>query len=281
MRNDNSYEWLSVCIFINNEEFVELHRMINDFIVSESRKAIIRKYFFVKMFYKSPHLRLRLFIEDKHYLTIREDLIRYFSAYEMRIIPYRREIMRYGGPKAISIAETQFYYSSKIINSFLCGKESPNYVQRVAFALSLNIGMCKALSANIQIQKRFLRFQSDHFLWKKSSLKKELVLRYQKEKELVINVIRTMLRSDRQDDFDPIARNWIHLMRRILYSFEELQVNNELINPKCDYLSSQKLPHEPFGLWHIIESLSHMSHNRLGITGKDEGYLYYLLSEID
>lgn len=111
-------EWYSIYIHIHAKQIdFFLLKYVKPFLDTLSRDKMIKKFFYIRYFERSDHIRLRIMPSVPNDLQTR--LISFFQEIketdlvkEIEIKEYVREIERYGGDNCIEDAETAFMYNS-------------------------------------------------------------------------------------------------------------------------------------------------------------------------
>lgn len=210
-------------------------------------------WFFVRYF-DDDGLHIRLRIQD---LAIKSSgFQKLISEFNFKWMPYLPEIDRYGGEGNMTQCEFFFIRSSCLVKNIYIENKSINYENRLLFAISINILIYKTnltknefRKANNTFFKEWLNYNSSILKIDKVDLVNSFELAYSKQ----------------------ISNNLIHNVKEILEYFQHI-LDKEflLIELRCPI--NRKIG--------IINSIIHMSNNRLGINNQDESYLSFLTTKI-
>jgi thiopeptide-type bacteriocin biosynthesis protein len=172
------YIWLSAHIFYAEPFEHLLVNGIKPFVDDLIKKKIIKYYFFIRLWEKGPHIRLRIYGKETIISgVIRRSLLQHFKKYLKRFpskrqepkwtkniqqkekwypnnsiefITYEPEIERYGGKYGINVAHKIFYHSSKSILSLIENNHKQNKeisfseAIKVNFSLLINLGFSRS-----------------------------------------------------------------------------------------------------------------------------------------
>ncbi|MEO9869283.1 thiopeptide-type bacteriocin biosynthesis protein [Ekhidna sp.] len=316
--------WISAHLFYNEpwEEF--LVNGLSPFIAKVQNEQLISQFFFIRYWEKGPHIRLRMkgsseelkpLIQSEfsqcfkknpshrinpEWLNKLPENQKWFQNNTIQFIAYEPEIDRYGGLKAIGIAERQFQYSSEAILDILRNSyQDWDYNKALGTAIQLHLGFAHgvgmSLKEAIAFYTKFLNNwlprayanygekldQNEHKHRRKRTLDlfKENFVSH--EKDLTPFFEQVWFALDEGDEFE---QNWLNSwVRNMMITKRELlniHTQKLLIKPEWYIIDSnleEWVDHQLF--WSVYESYIHMTNNRLGILNRDEGYLAYLIKE--
>ena len=260
--------WLSYHVYTELNRTEVLSNRVTSIIEWVENNESIHQFFYIRYNEGGKHLRLRFESSNSAIKEIDSMVRRCFFSNQFQVMEesYNPEISRYGGSDALPTAEEYFQLSSKVCLAVL--NEKPHDI--LSRALILHFAMAKACSKKpvelIQFFKRYL-----HNWFSYSGLL---------EQHSDINRIA-------KDYFEPryIEMNTAAFFQNLSETFESnesteiswldswYQGNRELLG-KLDLLLNEE------AFFSVLESLMHMTNNRLGIQNYDESFLAYLLKRI-
>jgi thiopeptide-type bacteriocin biosynthesis protein len=300
--------WLSAYLYYAEpwEEF--LLEGVEPFVRTILEEGLAEQFFFIRYWEKGPHIRLRIKGEStllqaevkprletyfrryfKEKPSQREDpeqpnslpeKLRWVPNHTIRYVPYQPEIKRYGGPAGILVAEEQFQASSRAVLSIIEASKGWDYERALGAAIQLHLGFVSALGMKLT---ESIRFFSDIFsIWLTRSYHngedvsgEEL----QKRKHDTLKAYEKIFRQQEAILIPFHQRLWNAAAQNA--EFEEQWLNRWLSDMAGigERLKNANIPRNRRQLWPILESLVHMTNNRLGILNQDEAFLGYLIKE--
>jgi thiopeptide-type bacteriocin biosynthesis protein len=292
--------WLSLYLYYNKPWESLLVNAIKKISTDLLNNGPISQFFFVRYRddSKGDHIRWRLNVSGSHNLNVVSDTVsNYFSSYFRKfpsggsdiieVVPYEPEIKRYGGPKAILIAEEHFFQSSKIVLSII-DKHLSDWTYEISLgkALQLHLIFAHALKLNREQLHAYFTvcfhngLTHPFFLTKDRS---EFLNEFNSRLKLQTDVLLPQLRNlwhglDTGSEFDDEDLNtWVNNTIATTDDITDCQQRGELSSPiKYSVDSAQQAIYDR---WNIYQSMMHMTNNRLGIYNHDEPYLAYILKE--
>lgn len=267
---------------------------IEELIVSKK----IRNSFFIRYYEKGYHIRLRLhFVESihleyiKNYVT--KELKTYINHYPSKrtdeystdLFPnnsfyfteYEKEINRYGGTKAIVIAEKQFALSSLVVLNILKSTNQWTYQDVITKAIYLNMTFCYSLFGEVESTILFLKFNFKNWLEKVSNFETG------DSDVALISMFETDYQNRKNSLVPSLKLLWLALTSGV--EFEEAWMNQWALGMAKIREQIYKVHRNNSPLFSIFDSYLHMTNNRLGLMNRDESYISYLvyrsLEEID
>jgi lantibiotic biosynthesis protein len=270
-------EWLYVKCYLGAEqENYFLIDQFSRFAKYAFEQKIISDWFFVRYGDEKSHLRLRFRGEnDGSILQLipilydwTESLIREKNINEMILLPYEREVERYGGEKLIESAESLFCADSRTTLTMLndLARKKINIKEEILAAVSL-IEMLKSLGLSIKDQLSF---------YSTLNLPKKELVGFREDKSLLIPFAEAILKDEltQHSKEGTILNEAFHYRRPSLKNFSDKLVENQMSG---ELLFSQDV---------IYDSIIHMHCNRLlGRDPKKESkarlYAYNTLLIID
>lgn len=213
-------------------------------------------------------------------------------------VPYVPEVIRYGGEHCMSLVEDQFDKSSRIILKLISKNiDSWSYEKAMSYAIILHLTLAYSqgltvkeshiffdlisehwISRSINIDPR-ARSQSSNYIQLKNEMLEVFNRASSKQQDfidsLVSSIWTSLAREGRLEE--DIMDEWIREMDMFHSEICELQSSNMLTAP--DWYAAKKIDIEQskFDRWAILQSLVHMTNNRLGIHNYDESYLAFLI----
>ncbi|MFG2359921.1 thiopeptide-type bacteriocin biosynthesis protein [Streptomyces sp. NPDC048521] len=196
------------------------------------------------------------------------------------LIPYERELDRYGGPDGMELAEWHFQESSETVMTLL---ETTNVHVRTVLlgqAAQLTAGLCFAFLRDEEAVARFLvRYR---MMWETSyqepseSQHERFDRSYERMKERLVSRLRHVRDSTRGDSCaspTPLERSWLAHCAELRDRAEELAEAGHLTfrdGPVRDLQAALAI---------VLSSYVHMTNNRLGVSILDEIYLSYVIGK--
>lgn len=324
-------KWISIHLYYNQPWNDLLLNRVIPFVQPTLETGLVQRFFFVRYWHRGPHIRLRFFGQkDQLESILLPNLKSYFSDYfdyhpslrndpiyqvgfpenekwfandSIQEIKYEPEFHRYGGPEGITIAEKQFFESSKVVfNKYVEKGENWNYEEALGIGILLHISMVHAMRLDKTEALQFFNMCSQNWFPKVVASKKrvsknesletirsKIYIGFQRnfraQKDQIIPYIEqlwTML--DEEHAFEEAYMNdWYESQKSVGRDLILLQSNGGLkerarnMHYSLDVeeaYSSVKLER-----WMHLADYLHMTNNRLGILNRDESYLTFLLTE--
>ena len=322
----NKKVWLAAHLYYSGNSDFFIIKAIAPFIQQVLKSKKVKHYFFIRYWERGPHIRIRFkgnsdvlineikpFIIDffqkyyDQYPSKRQDPEwvkdlpeneKWFPNNSIQFVEYEPEVERYGGIKAIAIAEEQFQASSAAIIKKMMRTPDFDYNTSLGMAIKLHLLFAKAMNMNINEMKLFFTAIAYHWFDKayphnihklSAEQKEELTKKikdafkntFEASKTGLINLHRNILSAlEAEDSFSESELNvWYKKNKKIA---EKLEANKLLPGASGYhnyYAKMVGISTEKSILWMILESYVHMTNNRLGILNRDEAYLGYLIKE--
>lgn len=264
--------WISCYIYCSrtNDEFLLKYlKVLVENLFNNNR---INNFFFIRYYENGFHIRLRLKLEQKEHKRMQDFLLSQLNQYneifsENKIVnivfrEYEPEIERYGGNKAILVAEDQFQLSSTTILQRIGSVESWNYSQAIVNALILHLSF--AYSTGLKLKEGIYFFYSNYENWAYADVKNtkaDFENYFQKYKAQFFPALSTL---------------WNALNENI--ELEDKWLNEWVIGMKSISLRLETIPYlKKEKLFSILESYVHMTNNRLGLGNEDEPLVSYMI----
>lgn len=191
---------------------------------------------------------------------------------------YQRETERYGGSQAMLTCEEQFNLSSKVVMALFGSNNAHSYDTKLGLALILHLYFVLAASL---IQTSFLdllEYTCQNWLQRAIASTKGInpeektiqafKTSYQNQKAGIIAILKRVLAEKPPDQLSSyLFKNWFSPNKKLLRRIEAERIHLADQNEDISYYLS------------ILESLIHMTNNRLGIRNRDESFIAYALRE--
>lgn len=246
-------------------------------------QGLIRLFFFVRFGGESePHLRLRLLPHDQARGEVRRLVEAAFAGREgvrrLEWVEYEPEVERYGGTHGIPLAEELFDASSRAALELHANGTLDSYESALGCALQMHTVFIRALGFDVLTAARFFAYVDG--AWSAEVLRqtrpggrtldlKELHAKFralsaggEADVTAMIRLLWDAMEAD--DPFeDPWLAHWATACRRFAAGADEVTALNARQSTRAGS---------------ILESLVHMTNNRLGIHNWDEAYLGFVLT---
>lgn len=294
-------EWISCYIFHDTSFELVLKELVHPLIQNLKEQNKLASFFFIRYWEEGPHIRLRILPKSENDVTVIKDTIEenvqhFFITlpavkYNLQFNNYVRENERYGGQQGILFAEEQFMISSSYILNILEEKEEWNYGQSMSEALKLHMVMLHTFfDGEIKRIQEFLNFLLQN--WIPHSVKKVngkiVTLEVQKllgfytnsynNQKSVIDQLTSAICNEQYDD--PSLKQWNIYHDKLKSEISKLIKNNNMQIPSwVQYGDQYDIDKENQILWPWLDSLIHMTNNRLGIHLRDEAFLAFLMQK--
>jgi thiopeptide-type bacteriocin biosynthesis protein len=274
-------QWLSVHLF-HAGDADRLLRLLVTPVVQQAGYP----YFFIRYWEGGPHIRLRLWVDDKQELHARRLLENaaqsYFSAYpshrredawpsqqllpndSWQYIPYVPETARYGNVYTMPLAERQFGLSSAFVLQEL-PHIAPSTV--LTYAIRLNLALLYALAATpeqtLNTCQRFIEgwlprlYHPQHDRQQQRSwYLQRMEERYAAYAPALTPAAADIWNRLTQGDAPPALQTFADGNRSLFVQYRQHGFHNGQLG-------------------NIAGSFLHMGHNRLGVSNHDEAYIMY------
>lgn len=264
--------WISCYIFCDRTNDEILLKYLKPIVANLLINNSISSFFFIRYYENGFHIRLRLKLEKKKNKKMQDFLFSQLNRYSetfpenkvdnILFNEYEPEIERYGGNKAIIVAEDQFQLSSATILQLLGSSDNRNYSQAIVNALILHLSF--AYSTGLKLREGIPFFYSNFENWAYADVKntkEDFETYFQKYKEQFFPALSTLwdVLNENVELEDKWLNEWVIGMKSISLRLEAIP-----------YLTKAKR-------FSILESYVHMSNNRLGLGNEDEPLVSYLI----
>jgi thiopeptide-type bacteriocin biosynthesis protein len=263
------YEWLSAYLFYNGSPELWLRTLIQPFLVDvQSRLHPVSPWFFIRYAEGGPHIRLRLQVIGYHLPDVKRTLENVSGQNNLRVqyTPYIRETVRYGNAVTITLAERQFYLSSQYSLQMISLQTNWDTTTALTAAFQLHIAFFHGLQTNEKtitgICERFIeswlvsltKDKDRSFLTAIMEQMNELYNR--QSKQLISGAMELWAALD--GGTAPVAlQAFADGNRSILQEYNQAGLRDDQLQ-------------------YAYRSLLHMTHNRLGISNKEEPWCIFI-----
>jgi thiopeptide-type bacteriocin biosynthesis protein len=303
---DNN-KWISSHIYFDGDIYgkecdMAIISSIKPFIEIPEIKKRIKIFFFIRYNDIGSHIRFRMY-GDKYELDqiVKPEYDKYINANILKMgirigkckrkqlhssllyhkwIDYKPEVLRYGGDKAIKIAEKYFYYSSlvamDIIKSKMLNDFNSRLGQGIIYMLIVLFHFTNNITESISIMTCYVNDISEYPADDIEGINKRIELfqyKYNKQSKILDKVVETIWN---------MLDNKIELPSTYQeYNTYTYDITNEL---HCLCKSNEVLiNYNTVNDWnlvvnYIVPSYIHMMNNRIGISRKNESYLSYIIA---
>lgn len=240
--------WLSAHLFYKGDH---ADNVIRD-VVAPFAAAQQLRFFFIRYGENGPHIRFRMLVTDP--ACIMKELGKaIFQARDIRLefIPYEREVARYGNEATIAAAEDQFIASTTAV--LQCRDKKP-FIAALQMHLAFFAGMRLTKEMSIMVCRFFVQ------QWLPQQDPQVLALFERKFEEMTDSLVPAVKEAWQQPPEE--MESWRHLFYSAHHAI-------------ADVYAAQHFNLEKY--LHIYGSFMHMTHNRLGISNREESYIVYLL----
>lgn len=304
---ENQHNWLSAHIYFEGNIYSDqcdeiVRQVLIPFVESEVNKKLLKKYFFIRYSDSGPHLRVRFYGEEdklesrlkplfessidaslKTFLSINKDENqKHFDRekFFVKWIPYEPEIERYGGERAIEIAEEFFYYSSitaiEIIKLMSTNDKSSRLGKALASMVILLQRFCKGKEEAARLVSNYssgylraiAKEEKYHEAWIES-----FDAGFNSQSEKLVELVNLLWAIPVGNELPDPLHDYSENLQVVSQKLKQLCANKEVLF-KQNYVDDWETC-----VQFIIPSYIHMMNNRLGVTIQEEAYLAYLISK--
>ncbi|HVI45572.1 MAG TPA: thiopeptide-type bacteriocin biosynthesis protein [Chitinophaga sp.] len=309
MGNEN--EWLAVHIYYDQHPERVLTSLVQPLRRMLTRQKLIQQFFFIRYFDDAgKHIRFRVMghgqrLHDDVYPLLQTTLDTFMSAYpnvicSWRQMPYEQETERYGGTRAIQIAEQHFCDSSAAILSLIGRDKKWSYDNRLSAALMLHLSFIHATGFNADIAEKMVTNITSGWLvsaveyycqvikpGEAENVAEDTVIAafeqsYQKQQQYILPYCLSLWKGVMEGQDLRIGHsNWSRKVKRTHTAFSELLRSGQVEIPaRHRHYVAGPPDQADYQLSLFYESYLHMTNNRLGLLNMDEAFVGYLLLEV-
>jgi thiopeptide-type bacteriocin biosynthesis protein len=288
LETKNSNQW--VCSRLNyNEPWVEfLTKSVKPFMETVTRTGMVERYFWERSYEDGAHIKLyfrcKTELKDtlliptmrqhfEHYIADkpsfrRKDLPHLAKNNSVQFLDYQPNIEQWGGEVGMPIAERHFQSSSNAVLEFMAMR-SEDWSSDTILATAIEMHLAFAESADMD------REEATRFF--------EYCLLYHSTEDFRIQYFEEFFETQQEPLIGFHADLWEGLQTRNEY--KELLYNDW--KEQCFYTTADiirtfrlrvlKIEAKFSAIWTMYAKLLHKTNNRLGLHGKDESLVFYLM----
>ena len=281
-------EWVVARLNYNEPWLHFLTKCVKPLVDSMTHTGIIERYYWERSYEGGAHIRLyfRCNTEFKHTLVI-PSLVEHFEAFfatkpsvrniekydfvpnnTVQLIDYEPDAEMWGGVVGLPIAERHFQSSSEVILDFMTRKgDKWSSDDVLATAIQMHLGFAESADMDIEESIRFF----------------EYCLLYHSTEDFRLQYLEEFFDNQREPFINFHTELWDALQTK--GEFKE-DIYNQWIE-QCFYstadlvstfrLRALKVEAKFSALWTLYARLLRMTNNRLGIQGRDESLIFYLM----
>lgn len=288
METNTTNEW--VCARLNyNEPWVEfLIKSVKPFMDTATKTGMVERYFWERSYDEGAHINLyfrcktdlkdTLLIPNmkehfEHYITAkpsfrRRDLPHLAKNNIIQFTDFQPNVEQWGGEVGMPIAERHFQSSSNAVLEFMAlkgEKWSPDEI--LATAIEMHLAFAEAADMDTEEATRFF----------------EYCLLYHATEDFRLQYFEEFFESQRRPLLDFHGELWDALQSKIDY--KETLFNDW--KEQCFYTTADivrtfrlrvlKIEAKFSAIWTMYAKLLHKTNNRLGLHGRDESLVFYLM----
>lgn len=279
-------KWISIHAEIEGDMNIFLVAVLAPVLERISGKC--HRYFFIRYFDPSPHIRIRILPKSEedddalaaevtgllHYAMSENGEQRNFLLLSVTSVAYEPEVERYGGPAGISISERHFMASSDLILTLLKNQVDWAYADAIGSAIRVHLAFLQAIHLPTEIKTALVGKVHEgwlaHFLFSCPGIQRATILTafrkaYEKQQEVLManmGVLSVTSANDLNEDSLFWMTDWVNHVRTIDTLLTDIFKEEEQRGKK---------------IAEIYESYMHMTNNRLGINNIDESFIAYIL----
>lgn len=270
------YTWLSAHIFYTGSAEEWLCGFIKPFIEKlEPQLHPLVPYFFIRYGEGGAHIRFRLQTPATHFPAVKMMLeqdwyqqnVLMQNSYKLEFIPYLPEISRYGNEATIMLAERQFFLSSGYCLDSMLSQSRWHTSAALAVAFQMHVAFFYALDADIFTVQKICEQFIEAWLG-----------------VLTLNMKNASLASLLEHMNELYGKQSASLNRNAQALWQSLEAGSAPVNLQKFALENRSVlnKYTKAGItdpqfYFAIRSLLHMTHNRLGISNKEEPWCIYII----
>ena len=283
-----SAAWVVAHLYYDQPWLNFLTKSVKPFVDSLTKSGIIERYYFERSQDRGAHIRLYFRCNEELLRTLvlpnlRKHFGQYFDdkpstrrtekpAFEpnntVRIFDHVPDIDGWGGPVGLPIAERHFQSSSEAVLDFMALKgDDWSSDDVLATAIEMHIGFIESVGMDNEEAARFF----------------EYCLLYHSTEDFRLQYFEEFFDTQREPLLDFHAKLWESLQNKT--EFTEITYNQWL--EQCFYTTQDlrrtfrqrvlKIEAKFSALWTVYAKMMRTTNNRLGLIGRDESLIYYLM----
>ena len=296
--------WIAVHFYHEKKTNYLLSKLVNPLLHLINEQKLSEQFFFINYYDEiGTHIRLRLKVPEgsnqQLLISIIEEETERFIKIDAalrsyRFMDYDPEVDRYGGAKAIEIAEDHFQDSSKTVLEFTTRSTEWSYEKSLTNALAMQVAFLHAISFSYEQIEELSSHMINHWISSATNYHKSIipneeddnvvikniesafVSSFSKQKEVITEICASLWDSLNSREFeDDAIRQWYGGVEETHSTLSELQKKGGI------FLTEEWGGGEDYSELSVIyESYMHMTNNRNGISNMDEAFLGYILTEV-
>jgi len=264
----NTRCWFSYHVFTESDRNWVLTHLVQELVRQLTEQKLIDRFFFMRYNEGGKHLRLRFrgFVSTEQVIDTKIQEFFTIDTFQVKKEVYQPEMLRYGGIKALPIAEQHFQLSSEVCMAVL-NEKSDEMLTRGAI---LHFAMAKASGkTSSELIQLFTSYTQNWFSYSglsgKQTDREELIHTYFEPQ--YNGMRRSNFFRDLSEIFSSNNSTGISWLDQWFKGNQHLLADLNRVMTDDIYFS-------------VMESLIHMTNNRLGIKNFDEAFVAYLLKRI-
>lgn len=269
-RQNRTYEWLSAHLFYSGTARQFLCSAIRPVIDKVSHALHPESpYFFIRYAEEGLHIRLRLHVRIDELLAVRTALetIINGTGTVIKYVPYVPETKRYGNELTLPLAEGLFHASAVCSLEYITTCTEWDVQTALAVACKINVAFFHALNeppkVNSHICNRFIDAWLSHLGEKNATsgqLKEHMLQLYNKQAYGLQQMTTALWKQLQSGQAAPVLQTYMNRCRPLLEAYRKA--------------------HLPVEKWrYAMRSLLHMTHNRLGISNREEAWSLFIVEK--
>lgn len=264
------HEWLSAHLFYTGNTEHVLCNIVQPFIKQITPLLHpASPWFFIRYAEEGLHIRLRLHVNRQALLFIKTAMEADFNetGIVIKYIPYEPETKRYGNNKTMPLAEQLFHASAVCTIAHITTLPQWDVQTALTVACKMNIAFLHSLNEELPAGRKICHQFVDAWLTAlvtshatAEQLKGHMLLLYNKQAGYLQEMATTLWNQLQTRQAPPLLQNYANTCRPLLEAYKQANL----------------LP-EQFG--YAIRSLLHMTHNRLGVSNKEEAWCLFIIEK--
>lgn len=293
--------WLSAYVYFDGNIYSDycddvIRDILTPFIEDKENQKYFEKYFFIRYSDSGSHLRIRFWGEEEKLesgfkpcfeYSVKEKIAVFIAnnngndeKFFVRWVPYEPEFERYGGEKAIKIAEEFFCYSSETAIEIIKLLGRNDKASRLGKGLALMVILLQRFyGGDKEKAAKLVATYSSGYL--------KAIAKEEKYHEAWVECFDSGFNTQSEKLIELVNSIWAFLIEgeEMSYPLNNYSKNLETVAKKLRNLCANKgaiISQNPVENWEtclsfIIPSYLHMMNNRIGITIQEEAYLAHLI----
>jgi len=303
-------EWLSAHLFLaRSADHLRVDRVlttvVGPFAQSCLRGHSVEQYFFIRYRERGPHVRLRLqgdptVLRERVAPALARHVAEHLAADDagypdegglespdeqsgvsaLRWIRYEPEVDRYGGGRALAIAERLFHASSEAAMELLPEVVTGGFDARLGIALAGMLALMGAAGIGPQEASEIARRHRDRWMRVKEFTGDDLIARYDVGRSLNGEALATVVRDvwwAASSEPERLPEPFPRYVERLRPLMRELR---SLVDGGNVFFRGERFPTWQAAMLQLAPDYMHMANNRFGVSPHLEGYLAHLIEDV-